>query len=158
MLQAEASSIDLNASVRRCATWVVSTRACEPAKVYNAITEGEGIAGWWTPQAKAQPKVGSVAEMSFGGGRFVIHMEITKLEPGRTVRWTVQDGLPDWSGTHVTWDLTPMDNRTKVRFGHRDFTSAEGSLAGASYNWAWYLTSLKDYLETGTGRPGQAPV
>jgi len=36
--------------------------------------------------------------------------------------------------------------------------SAEESLAGASYTWAWYLTSLKDYLETGIGRPGQAPT
>ncbi len=131
------------------------TIAASPDKVYQAITEEQ--ARWWTSQAVAQPKVGSVGEFSFPSG-FVIKMEIANLEPGNKVDWIVKQGRPEWLGTHVTWDLTPVDNGTKVRFGHRNFASAEGSLAGASYTWAWYLTSLKDYVETGIGRPGQAPT
>ncbi len=132
------------------------TIAATPDKVFKAITEQQGLAAWWTTHTVAEPRVGSVGEFSFPGG-FVIKMEITKLEPGRKVYWTVKEGAPDWAGTHVTWDLTPSDNGTKVRFGHRDYASADGSLAGVSYTWAWYLTSLKDYVETGKGRPGQAP-
>jgi uncharacterized protein YndB with AHSA1/START domain len=100
------------------------TIAATPDRVYRAITEEQGLASWWTPQATAQPKIGSIAEFSFSGGRFVVKMEITKLKPGRKVSWTVKDGFPD--GTHVTWDLTAVDDRTKVRFGHRDYASTEG--------------------------------
>ena len=51
--------------------------------------------------------------------------------------------------------LTPVEAGTSVRFGHRDYASVEGSFASVAYNWAWYMASLKDYLETGEGRPGQ---
>jgi uncharacterized protein YndB with AHSA1/START domain len=133
--------------------------AATPDKVYQAITEGQGLASWWTPEVVARPEVGSVAEFTFRGGpagRFVVKMEIATLEPGRKVEWKVTDDpFPDWVGTRITWDLAPVENGTKVRFGHRDYASIEGSFASVGYSWAWYLSSLKDYLETGTGRPGQ---
>jgi uncharacterized protein YndB with AHSA1/START domain len=132
------------------------TIAAAPETVYKAITEQEGLTSWWAAQAVVQPQVGSVAECGFSGG-FAIRMELTNLEPGRKVYWTVKDGVPDWIGTHVTYDLTPVDSSTRVRFGQRDFASAEGSLASASLNWAWYLISLKDYIETGKGRPDTTP-
>ena len=129
--------------------------AATPEQVFSAITEQAGLSSWWTPDVVAEPKLGSVGEFRFRGGQFVIKMEITALEPGRTVRWVVRQGAPDWAGTHVTWDLAPADQGTKVRFGQRGYASVEGSFASAAFNWAWYLGSLKDYLETGQGRPGQ---
>src|SRR5713226_6682291 len=132
--------------------------AATPVRVYEAITEAQGLSNWWTPDVVAKPAVGSVAEFVFTGGpggRFVVKMEIAALEPVRRVQWTVKEGVPDWAGTHVTWDLTPADNATRVRFGHRNYASTEGSFASVGYSWAWYLASLKDYLETGKGRPGQ---
>jgi uncharacterized protein YndB with AHSA1/START domain len=130
-----------------------------PDKVYRAIIEQEGLARWWTPEVVAEPQVGSVAEFTFTGGpggRVMVAMEIAALEPGRQVKWAVtEDPFPEWVGTHITWELTPLDHGTKVRFGHRDYPSIEGSFASVAYSWAWYLASLKDYLETGTGRPGQ---
>jgi uncharacterized protein YndB with AHSA1/START domain len=134
------------------------TIAATPDKVYRAITEQEGLSRWWTPEAAARPEVGAVAAFAFTGGpagRFVIRMEITALEPKQKVTWAVKEGATDWADTHVTWDLMPVDDGTKVRFGHHDFASTQGSFASVAYNWAWYLASLKDYLETGTGRPGQ---
>ena len=62
-------------------------------------------------------------------------------------------GVPDWPGTRVTWDLTPVEGGTKLLFGHRDFASCEGSLPMTGFNWAWYIISLKKYAETGTGSP-----
>ncbi len=134
------------------------TITATPDAVYRAITEQEGLARWWTPEAEARPEVGAVAAFAFTGGpagRFVIKMEIASLDPGHRVAWRVREAAPDWAGTRVTWDLTAVGNGTKVRFGHRDFVSTEGSFASVAYSWAWYLASLKDYLETGTGRPGQ---
>jgi uncharacterized protein YndB with AHSA1/START domain len=130
------------------------TIAAAPDKVFKALTEGQGLEAWWTPHAAAEPKVGSTVQVSFRDGQFVVKMDVAKLESGRKVEWIIQQGVPDWRGTHVTWDLSPLGKGTKVLFGHRGFASADGSLPGASYNWAFYLTSLVDYLEMGNGNPG----
>ena len=125
----------------------------KPDAIYKAITEQAGLAGWWTVHATAQPKVGAVDEFGFQGGQVVMKMEVAKLEPGKAVQWKVLQGAPDWGGTQVTWDLTPGDAGTKVLFGHRNYASTEGSFASVSYPWAWFLTSLKAYIETGKGTP-----
>ncbi|MEZ4672141.1 MAG: SRPBCC domain-containing protein [Anaerolineae bacterium] len=125
----------------------------KPEAVYKAITEQDGLSSWWTVHATAQPKVGAVDEFRFGGGQIVMKMEVSKLEPGKAVQWKALQGAPDWGGTQVTWDLTPIETGTKLLFGHRDYASTEGSFASVSYQWAWFLTSLKSYIETGKGTP-----
>lgn len=35
-------------------------------KVYAALTEQEGLAGWWTKNTNATPKVGAILEFRFG--------------------------------------------------------------------------------------------
>jgi uncharacterized protein YndB with AHSA1/START domain len=129
--------------------------AATPEQVCSAITEQTGLSSWWTPDVVVKPKPGSVGEFRFRGGQFVVKMEITALEHCRMVRWAVRQGAPEWAGTSVTWDLAPADHRTNVRFAHRGFASVDGSFASVAFNWAWYLSSLKDYLEAGQGRPGQ---
>ena len=124
-----------------------------PDKLYKALTEQEGIRSWWTQQATAAPKVGSTSEFGFYGGQVLMHIEVAQLDPNRKVVWKPIDGVPDWPGTRVTWDLIPTNGGTKLLFGHRDFASSEGSLPQTGFNWAWYIISLKRYAETGTGSP-----
>jgi uncharacterized protein YndB with AHSA1/START domain len=124
-----------------------------PDKVYQALTEQSGLTSWWTVDAVAKPELGSVSEFGFFNRQVLMQMEVAKLDRGRNVQWKPLSGVPDWPGTRVTWDLTPTDQGTKLLFGHRDFASADGSLPTTSYNWAWYLISLKKYIETGTGNP-----
>jgi uncharacterized protein YndB with AHSA1/START domain len=123
-----------------------------PAKVYEAITQQAGLASWWTTHSIAKPEVGSTSEFGFEGGKVVFRMDVAKLEP-QHVSWNVRQGAPDWGDTIVTWDLTPQNGGTKVLFGHRGFASTDGSFANTNYNWAWFLTSLKTYVETGKGMP-----
>lgn len=130
-----------------------TTIAVPPDQVYRALVEQDGLSSWWTRSASAQPKVGTVSEFVFYEGQSTLKMEITGLEPNQKVYWKPVQGAPDWPGTRVTWDLSPADGGTKVLLGHRDYASTEGSFASVSYVWAWYLSSLKSYLETGTGHP-----
>lgn len=125
-----------------------------PEDVYKAITEGEQIKHWWTSHAIAEPKVGSIAEFGFYGGSAVFKFNIDELEAGKKAYWSVIDGgPPDWAGTNVTWDLTEVENGTKLLLGHHNYQTTEGSFASVSYNWAYFLTSLKSYLEQGEGMP-----
>jgi uncharacterized protein YndB with AHSA1/START domain len=124
-----------------------------PERVCQAITEQAGLASWWTPDvSSAEPRVGSVAEFGFGTGH-IVQVEVAALEPGRRASWSVRQGAPEWTNTGVTWDLEP----TGLRFAHRDYPSTEGSFASVTFNWAWYLASLKAYLEKGQGWPGDPP-
>jgi uncharacterized protein YndB with AHSA1/START domain len=124
-----------------------------PEKVYDALTHQEGLESWWTTNAKAEPKEGTILEFQFHNPDAMFKMEVAKLEPGKKVYWNVLQGAPDWGGTHVTWDLEAVGGGTKVLFGHRDYASYGGSFASVSYSWAWFLTSLKMYIETGQGTP-----
>lgn len=125
-----------------------------PDKVYQALTEQSGLASWWTKDTTAQPKVGSMASFTFYGGQNTFKFKIDALEPGKKVHWSrVDGGPPDWQGTHITWDLTPVENGTKVVFGHRGYASTEGSFGNVAYQWGGYFISLKHYLETGKGTP-----
>lgn len=129
--------------------------AADAKKVYEALTDQAGLAAWWTPQVVATPALGSIAEFVFPG--IVLKMEVSALEPERRVEWKVEEAVPEWDNTVVAWDLKPARNGTTLLFGHRNFASSGGMFARYSISWAWHIMSLKDYLETGKGRPGPTP-
>jgi len=125
-----------------------------PAEVYLALTTGEGARSWWTTDAELEPEQGSLGIFRFEGGAVAFRMRIERLEPDKAVAWQVEEPAPpEWVGTRVTFDLQPADGGTQLLFGHRDWASIEGSFPAINYNWAFYLTSLKDYLEKGAGFP-----
>jgi len=125
-----------------------------PENVFHAITRQDGITHWWANQVTAEPKAGSITEISFDNGE-VMKMEIIDFEVGKKVRWSVRLAPHDWEGSTITWDLTPVSNGTKLLFGQHDLVvgttgySIEQTRAG----WEYFLGSLKSYLETGTGTP-----
>ena len=106
------------------------TIASPRERIFEAITRTDDLERWWCPEVVgAEPAVGSTAELRFRGGAFVIKIEVTELQPPHALRWAIQ-GVPDWAGTSVTWELSPSnDGQTRVRFAHREYPSTEGSFA-----------------------------
>ena len=130
------------------------TIAAASDKVFKALTEQHGLEAWWTTHMVAEPKVGSPVEAYLRGGQQVIKMEMRTLEPGRKVVWGILERVAGWGGSQFTWDLSPVENGTKILFGYRDLLDAATSnLPSLTYAWAVNLTSLKDYLEKGKGNP-----
>ncbi len=126
-----------------------------PERLYEALTTQKGLAGWWTPDVKAEPTVGAVDEFYFGGfGGAVVKFRVDKLEPGRHVAWSgVQQIFPDWEGTLILFDITPGDESVNLRFSQTGFESLGGTYAVSNYSWAQFIRSLKLLLETGEGEP-----
>jgi uncharacterized protein YndB with AHSA1/START domain len=124
-----------------------------PEKVFNALTQQDELAQWWTNHVTAEPKVGSIAKFSFDNGAVVFQMEIAELNAGKRVHWIVRHGPPHWEGTDVTWDLSPVESGTKLLFGHHGFAVADASYEETAQGWQYFLGSLKSYLETGKGTP-----
>ncbi len=126
-------------------------------RIYNAITTLEGLAAWWTEDVKGNPQVGGRIEFSFltkSGdllGRMV--MEVLVLDDNKFVRWSCVEGPEEWVGTDITFQLSEQDGQTIVLFGHRNWREAVEATYHCSMKWATFLLSLREYVETGTGKP-----
>ena len=127
--------------------------AVPPEKVYAAVVEADRIQAWWATEAFMLPPMGKMIEVRFQGENQGHRFELVSRKSDLKVEWIIVDSLQEWLGTRMTWDLTPTPKGTKVLFGHRDWTSADGLLAYCTYHWGIYLDSLKKYLETGKGNP-----
>jgi len=87
-----------------------------PQRVWEAITEQDEIVQWWAYEARVKPVVGSLAEFSFRQGALVMQFEVAELVQNKKIRWISRQGVPQWSGTSVTWQLTPTQNGTQLVF------------------------------------------
>lgn len=123
-------------------------------RVYEALTESGGLAKWWTKNVKAEAKAGAIAEFSFNEGATVLKMEIEKLEPGSRVEWKCVGGAPEWLDTSLTFELEPAkENATYLKFSQRGYKDESDTLRHCNTKWAYFLISLKAYLEQGEGSP-----
>lgn len=123
-----------------------------PEKVLSAITEQQGLAGWWTRDVSAKPQTGSVAEFGFENHTLVTRMEVVQISP-RRVEWKCIGGPDEWIGTTVTFELEPSDGQTILRFAQRGWKEASDFYAHCNTKWGYFLASLKSLLEKGQGTP-----
>jgi uncharacterized protein YndB with AHSA1/START domain len=126
-------------------------------QVYNALTSLEGLGQWWTDEVQGEEQVGGKIEFTFRSetgqlkGKMV--MEVQELNAQKDVRWRCIDGPAEWIGTDITFQLSPQDNQTILLFGHRNWREAVEFTSHCSMKWATFLLSLREYVETGKGKP-----
>jgi uncharacterized protein YndB with AHSA1/START domain len=120
-------------------------------RVYLALTSIPGLASWWTSTTSGESMPAKTIVFRFG--EHESHMRVQTLEPGKRVVWECTRSAPDWVGTELTFDLSEESGRTIVRFGHRKWKEANDFLAHCSMKWATFLLSLREFVETGKGRP-----
>ncbi len=122
--------------------------AASPDKVFQAITTEEGLKSWWTADTEAEPREGSIATFGFYERSTVFKMHVDRLDPGKRVVWTCQDGPAEWKGTHVRFELAPHpDGGTVVRFTHGDWRTTNGMFALCNTTWGALLVRLQAYAE-----------
>lgn len=80
-------------------------------------------------------------------------MEVQELNPQKDVRWRCVEGPEEWVGTDITFQLSQQDDQTILLFGHRNWREAIEFTAHCSMKWAVFLLSLREYVETGKGKP-----
>jgi uncharacterized protein YndB with AHSA1/START domain len=128
-----------------------------PVSVYNAISTIEGLANWWTEEVEGQEQVGGKIKFTFrtktGEIKGQMVMEVQELNPQKNVRWRCVEGPDEWIGTDITFELSQQDDQTIIIFGHRNWREAIDFTAHCSMKWAVFLLSLRDYVETGKGKP-----
>ena len=124
-------------------------------RIVEALDSERGIAGWWTSDVEFAGGAGSTMTLGFPVAPKPFELRVEEVSEQR-VRWTsVGDFPPHWVGTEVVWTLHPSGNGggTSVHFAHHGWASDEGPLPSAAMTWGILMSSLKGYVETGTGTP-----
>jgi uncharacterized protein YndB with AHSA1/START domain len=123
-------------------------------RVYEAVATKDGISEWWTRDGvRGTSSEGSRIQFYFGGPEPAAVMEVIRLTPYDQVKWSCADGAVEWVGTGLSFDLAHADDETVVLFAHADWREPTEFMAHCSARWAYFLLSLKSYLETGKGTP-----
>ena len=132
------------------------------SSVYDALSTIDGVAGWWTRETRGVSKPGEHIQVLFStptgerlGG---MNMEVVALDAGRQVHWRFRDGPAEWIGTDAVFRLSQEGDYTIVRFAHQNWREAVEFTEHCSTKWATFLMSLKQYVETGQGRPAPDDV
>jgi len=126
-------------------------------EVYKAISTIEGLSGWWTEEVSGDAGAGGRIQFTFRTpaddikGQMV--MEVKSLQPYQRVHWLCVEGPEEWIFTDITFDLSEQDGLTILLFGHRNWRESVAFTAHCSMKWAVFLLSLREYLETGKGKP-----
>ena len=127
------------------------------AEVYNALSTIKGLANWWTEEVDGNEKTGGKIEFTFrseaGEVKGQMVMEVQELNPPKFLRWRCLSGPDEWIGTDITFQLSEQDDQIIILFGHRNWREAVEFTAHCSMKWAVFLLSLREYLETGKGKP-----
>jgi uncharacterized protein YndB with AHSA1/START domain len=129
-----------------------------PQRAWAALTEAEGLAGWWSTRVAAPlAAVGVQVRFTFGGD-FNPVMEITALDEGRgELDWRCVSGHEPWQDNTFQFRLSSLeDGRTRLRFWQHYAVELEDDYYGTyNFNWGYYLESLRLLCATGTGQPFQ---
>ena len=122
--------------------------------VYEAVSTTKGVSEWWTRDGvHGESSEGSRLGFFFGEPEPAAVMEVTRLRPDGQVSWSCVEGAADWVGTTITFDFSHQGDETVVLFTHAGWREPNEFMAHCSARWAYFLLSLKSYLEQGKGTP-----
>lgn len=115
----------------------------------RAVTSTKGISQWWVP-ASGNASVGNIIDLHFG--EHLMQMEVLGNEE-LNIQWRCVSGDEQWKNTLLRFDFIPTDNQLLLNFSHSQWAHETELFRHCNTKWAVFMLSLKEYLETGTGRP-----
>lgn len=130
--------------------------------LFDAITDHLPL--WWTPATEGRA--------SRQGDEFVVHFRhfgrtrkkfrVVELIPDKKVVWHCLEALIDspdlrnpheWEGQQMSWEVLPDDDGTLLRFTHHGLNERQECWNLCEPGWDHSLSSLKQLVEAGTGKP-----
>jgi uncharacterized protein YndB with AHSA1/START domain len=132
-----------------------------PAKVYQALANPEGVAGWWTTSTTGDKTPGGMIKtVFFADGKELggFDLKLLELQPESRVVWQVMGGPPEWIGSKISFELKKEDDYTIILFKHEGWKEPVEFMYHCSTKWAIFLMSLKSLVETGKGQPSPTDV
>jgi uncharacterized protein YndB with AHSA1/START domain len=129
-----------------------------PATVYRALTTAKGLGGWWSKTVEAEERQGGIIRFTFAGD-FHPQMQQRRLDRDRRVEWVCIAGHDNWRDNGFTFALEDRKGETLLTFSQDYARELSDEVYGIyNFNWGYYLNSLKQLCEKGSGVPFTPPV
>jgi uncharacterized protein YndB with AHSA1/START domain len=123
------------------------------ARILEALTTKAGIQGWWTKDTEIDART-AVFRFHKETGTREMRFEIAKRDAARIEMVCVAEtNSADWLGTRLSFALAPAGARTRVALEHAGYPAKNEVYEMCTKGWAFFLGSLKSYVETGKGEP-----
>ena len=119
-----------------------------PEEVFNAV---RNVRGWWSGYYSEEIK-GDTEELndefSFraGGGAHYSRQKLIEVIPNKKVVWLITDSKLDfvdkkdeWTGTKVSFDISPKGNKTELIFTHEGLVPEIECYNSCAPAWSQYL-------------------
>ncbi|MEE9429499.1 MAG: SRPBCC domain-containing protein [Melioribacteraceae bacterium] len=130
--------------------------------VFRALTKE--IDKWWSSAENSAAKEGLVFKVSFGEESYW-NFKVLELKKSEKIIWKCVESHQDhnlvgmdeeWLNSKLYWRISEIDGKVKVDFLHEGLVSTGVCYDVCSSAWDFYIMeSLKNYLETGKGKPNQ---
>jgi uncharacterized protein YndB with AHSA1/START domain len=124
-------------------------------RVFDVLTSAVEYTSWWAPASGAATQGGEL-RITFDGVEDPLVLRVKQATPTMTVSWDVEacGSLPDWVGSRPAFTLSEPDTGgCDLSFRHEGLNPQLACYDMCRAGWDQYLPSLRDYIETGTGRP-----
>jgi len=132
--------------------------AVTPNRVLRALTTLEGIHGWWTTDADVGADRATYRFEKQVGPMAVTFRVDTADERRVAMTCVGETNNADWLGTKLVFALVPAAGGTRVELVHSGYPGKNEVYEMCTKGWAFFLGSLKSYLETGKGEPHRRPT
>lgn len=121
-------------------------------KVFSTLTTHAGLAGWWASSAKVSPEIGGKIALTFDK-LTTLYFEYQNILENETVAMLCTQGPGSWKGSVLLFELIQASDQVYLTLTHTNDASSEDDFLYFSTKWTCYLLSLRDFVETGKGRP-----
>jgi uncharacterized protein YndB with AHSA1/START domain len=118
-------------------------------KVFRAISTSDGLSNWYSRTEAFTAEEGATFKIYFGEMGF--QFEVVEFIENKKIAWKCMEAAMPIEGHIMTYSLDENEGKTRLRFEHEGFETADDSMANMNFSSAKYLESLRQYCQTGNG-------
>ena len=122
--------------------------AATPEQAFACLTEPDKLTGWWASSAEISGNL----RLGFTGLTTLEFEVVENRAPSRLLLRCL--GKPaTWAGASLEFRIEPTEDQTYVYLTHAKEAASDADFLYFNTKWPLFMVSLKDYIETGVGRP-----
>ena len=121
-------------------------------KIYQAMHEPKGLNSWWSTSTDGTAKMGEVIHLSFSDV-VTLSFRIDSLKKNEFIGLTCVSGPGPWQNCTLKFSFRQGEGQVWIGLEHENKEASEEDFLYFSTKWTCYLLSLRDFIETGKGRP-----
>ncbi len=122
------------------------------ADIYAALFNPKELAGWWATSAAGTPEIGNTLDLNFNE-LVTLSFVICDLQTNTLAYLECVSGPSPWLESQLVFTLQDTEDQVFVTLLHSNNKADDASFLYFSTKWPLYLLSLRDFIETGKGRP-----